>query len=53
MRRREADLDATLGPESRRWMYVNLLPAPAVPNADNLTGVPAWERRAWALPHER
>ena len=41
----EADFDAVLGPEARRWIYLHVLDEPQIGRDYNLTGVPAWERR--------
>jgi len=41
--------DTVLGPEGRLWMYFQTLALPEAFAGFNLTGVPAWERRAWPL----
>jgi glutathione S-transferase len=45
----EAELDAGLGPEARRWIYAHVLDDRRIGREYNLTGVPAWERRAFPL----
>jgi glutathione S-transferase len=50
VRELERDFDARLGPEGRRWMYNEIQAGGRELVIDyNLTGVPAWERRALPL----
>jgi glutathione S-transferase len=42
----QADFDAHLGPEGRRWMYNALRGRRDIAVAYGCTGVPAWQRRA-------
>ncbi|HEV7400097.1 MAG TPA: glutathione S-transferase family protein [Solirubrobacterales bacterium] len=42
----QADFDACLGPEGRRWMYYGLRGRRDIAIAYGCTGVPAWQRRA-------
>jgi len=42
----QADFDARLGPEGRRWMYNALRGRRDIAVAYGCTGVPAWQRRA-------
>jgi glutathione S-transferase len=46
VRRLQADFDARLGPEGRRWMYNALRGRRDIAIAYGCTGVPAWQRRA-------
>ncbi len=45
----EQRFDAILGPEGRRWMYQQAFGHVRAFAPYNLTGVPAWERRAFPL----
>jgi glutathione S-transferase len=47
----ERDFDARLGPEGRRWMYQRLSGRRDIAQAYGLTGVPAWERRAFPVAY--
>jgi len=42
----QADFDARLGPEGRRWMYYGLRGRRDIAIAYGCAGVPAWQRRA-------
>ena len=45
----ERELDEGLGPEGRLWMYNAMRGQRTLVTRYNLTGVPAWERRAFPL----
>jgi glutathione S-transferase len=45
----EDELDGEMGPEARRWIYAHVLEHRRIGREYNLTGVPAWERRAFPL----
>ena len=45
----QRDFDARLGPHARRWMYHAMRGQRDLAQKYGLTGVPAWERRAFSL----
>ncbi|HEU4737678.1 MAG TPA: glutathione S-transferase family protein [Solirubrobacterales bacterium] len=51
VRELQADFDAVLGPEGRRWMYFSMRGRRDLAVAYGCTGVPAWQRRGLPLAY--
>jgi glutathione S-transferase len=49
--RLERRFDIDLGPHTRRWTYFQLRGLPELVRGYNLTGLPAWQRRAFAIAY--